>query len=157
MDGEETEDEAAGLPKNGLHFSQTNKKEMDEMNNCRLNEDELLDKSHLPVLMIMNMIDENRFLTVLEAISKGNGFGEEYGACTLPDDLDEFDKANGEQQLEGVEFGLYNGEEVVIDFQTFYYYLKIICDKYIKKNFEQANNVNGLLEDYSKKFLVKNS
>lgn len=126
------------------------------MKNCRLNEDELLDKSHLPVLMIMNMIDEKRFLTVIEAISKGNGFGEEYGVCTLPDDLDEFDKANGEE-LKGVEFGLYNGEEVIIDFQTFYYYLKIICDKYTKKNFEQASYVNGLLMNYSKKFLVKNS
>lgn len=125
------------------------------MKNCRLNENELLDKSHLPVLMIMNMIDEKRFLTVLEAISKGNGFGEEYGVCTLPDDLDEFDKANGEE-LDGVEFGLYNGEVVVIDFQTFYYYLKIICDKYIKKNFELTNIVNGYLMDYSKKFLIKN-
>ena len=30
-------------------------------------------------------------------IGKGNGFGEKYGACTLPDDLDEFDKVNGEE------------------------------------------------------------
>lgn len=126
------------------------------MKNCRLNENELLDKSHLPVLMILNMIDEKRFLTVLEAVSKGNGFGEEYGVCTLPDDLDESDKANGEE-LDGVEFGLYNGEEVVIDFKTFYYYLNIICDKYIKKNFKETDIVNRFLMDYSKKFLVLNS
>lgn len=129
---------------------------MDEMKNFRLNEDELLDKSHLPVLMIMNMISEKRFLTVLEAISKGNGFGEEYGACTLPDDLDEFDKANGEE-LDGVEFGLYSGEEIVIDFQTFYYYLKIACDKYLKNNLEQTSIVNGFLMDYTNKFLVRSS
>ena len=126
------------------------------MKNCRLNEDELLDKSHVPVLMIMNMISEKRFLTVLEAISKGNGFGEEYGVCTLPDDLDEFDKANGEE-LDGVEFGLYSGEEIVIDFQTFYYYLKIISDKYLKTNFEQTQIVNAFLVDYTNKFLVKSS
>lgn len=121
------------------------------MGSCRLNEDELLDKSHLPVLMLMNMISEKRFLSVLDAISKGTGFGEEYGACTMPDDLDEFDKANGEE-LNGVEFGLYSGEEVVIDFQIFYYYLNILCDKYIKKNFEQANIINRILKDYSNKF-----
>lgn len=125
---------------------------MDKMGNCRLNEDELLDKSHLPVLMLMNMISEKRFLTVLEAISKGTGFGEEHGACTMPEDLDEFDKANGEE-LDGVEFGLYSGEEVVIDFETFYYYLKIICDKYIKKNLEQSTIVNRFLMDYSNKFI----
>lgn len=125
----------------------------DKMNICRLNEDELLDKSHLPVLMVMNMISEKRFIKVLEAISKGNGFGEEYGACTLPDDLDEFDKANGEE-LDGVEFSLHNGEEVIIDHQTFYYYLSILSDKYINQNIEQATIVKTLLANYSKKFWI---
>lgn len=124
------------------------------MKSCRLNENELLDKSHFPVLMVMNMISEKRFLGILESISKGTGFGEEYGACTLPDDLDEFDKANGEE-LDGVEFGLYSGEEVVIDYQTFYYYLKNLCDKYIKNNLEQTDKVNGFLKDYANKFLNK--
>ena len=59
----------------------------------KINEDELLDRSHLPVMLIMNMVGEGKFLSVIEALCKGNGFGEEYGACTLPDDLDEFDKA----------------------------------------------------------------
>ena len=63
----------------------------------KLNEDDLLKKSHLPVVLIFNMVSEKKFLSVIEALSKGNGFGEEYGACTLPDDLDEFDKANGFQ------------------------------------------------------------
>ena len=126
------------------------------MKNCRLNEDELLDKSHLPVLMIMNMVSEKRFLIVLEAISKGNGFGEEYGVCTFPDDLDEFDKVNGEE-LVGVEFGLYSGEEIVIDFKTFYYYLKIICAKFLKTHSEQANIVHAFLKDYTNRFLVQSS
>ena len=82
------------------------------MKDCRLNEEVLLDKSHLPVLIILNTINERRFLGVLEAISKGIGFGEENGACTFPDDLDEFDKANG-VELSGIEFDLYNSEEVV--------------------------------------------
>lgn len=126
------------------------------MNSCRLNENELLDKSHLPVLMVMNMISEKSFIKVLEAISKGIGFGEEYGACTLPDDLDEFDKANGEE-LDGVEFDLHNGEEVIIDYQTFYYYLSILSDKYINQNIEQATIVKTLLANYSKKFLDMNN
>ncbi len=124
------------------------------MTNCKLHEDELLDNSHFPVLEVMNMISEKRFLSVLEAISKGNGFGEEYGVCTFPDDLDEFDKANGEE-LDGVEFGLYSGGEIVIDFQTFYYYLKIICAKFLTTHSEETNIVNALLKGYKNKFLVK--
>ena len=120
--------------------------------NCRLGMNELLDDSHMPVLMVMNMVKEKRFLEVLKALSKGNGFGEEYGACTLPEDLDDFDKANGED-LGGAEFALYSGEEVVIDFKTLYYYLKILCDKYVKDHMEQADIVNGLLDDFSDKYL----
>ncbi len=120
--------------------------------NCRLGMNELLDDSHMPVLMVMNMVKEKRFLEVLKALSKGNGFGEEYGACTLPEDLDDFDKANGED-LDGAEFALYSGEEVVIDFKTLYYYLKILCDKYVKYHMEQTDIVNGLLDDFSDKYL----
>lgn len=126
------------------------------MKECRLNEDELIDKSHLPVLMIMNMISKKRFLTVLEAISKGNGFGEEYGVCTFPDDLDEFDKVNGEE-LDGVEFGLYSGEVIVIDFQTFYHYLKIICAKFLKIHPEQTDIVHALLRNYTNRFLARSA
>ena len=74
----------------------------------KLNEDDLLNSRHLPVMLIMNMVGEGRFLSVIETLSKDNGFGEEYGACTLPNDLDEFDKANGEE-LNGAEFALYRG------------------------------------------------
>ena len=119
----------------------------------KLNEYDLLKKSHLPVLLIFNMVSEGRVLSVIEALSKGKGFGEEYGACTLPDDLDEFDKANGEE-LNGAEFALYNGEEVIIDFQTLYYYLKIICDRYANANNEQADTINSYLNDFIKRFSI---
>lgn len=122
------------------------------LKNFRLNEDELLDESHLPVLIVMNMISENRFLKILESVSKGIGFGEEYGACTMPYDLDEFDKSNG-GELDGVEFGLHNGDEIVVDFQSFYYYLKIMCEKYIKINSEHSNVIIKYLEEYSHNFL----
>ncbi|WP_092250310.1 hypothetical protein [Butyrivibrio sp. INlla21] len=42
------------------------------MNELRLNDNELLDKKHVPVQMILNEIDEKSFLKILEAISKGN-------------------------------------------------------------------------------------
>lgn len=85
------------------------------MKECWLEEKELLDKSHMPVLLVLNMVSKSRFLKILEAVSKGIGFGEESGVCTMPDDLDEFDKANGEE-LNGVEFSTYDGEEVIIEF-----------------------------------------
>ena len=122
------------------------------MKECRLEEKELLDKSHMPVLLVLNTIGQTRFLRILEAVSKGTGFGEEFGVCTMPDDLDEFDKANGEE-LNGVEFSTYDREEVIIDYRVFYDYLCILCDKYLKENLDQTDIVRGYLLDYSNRFL----
>ena len=116
-----------------------------------LEEEELLDKSHEPVLIVLNLIRKARFLEILEAVSQGIGFGEEYGECTMPDDLDEFDKANG-KELDGVEFGTHGGDEVVIDYSTFYYYLCIICNHYLRWNVDKTDIVKGYLLDYYNRF-----
>lgn len=122
------------------------------MNIYGLTTADLLDKNHMPVLMILNTVSEKSFLEVLKSLSKGIGFGEVNGACTFPGDLDEFDKANGEE-LDGVGFGLYSGESIIIDYQTFYYYLKILSDKYILGNPVQASIVKRLLSDYADNFI----
>ena len=45
--------------------------------------------------------------------------------------------------------------EVVIDYQTLYYYLKILCDKYIEKNLAHTDIVKRFLADYTNKFLSR--
>lgn len=122
------------------------------MKTYRLTTEELLDKRHMPVLMVLNAVNEKRFLAVLESISKGTGFGEVNGACTFPADLDEFDKANG-VEFDGVEFGLYSGESVTISYHIFYHYLKIWSDKYILENLTNADIVKKLLSDFTNNFL----
>lgn len=46
-------------------------------------------------------------------------------------DLDEYDIANGDS-FEGVEFVLYSGDEVIINYQTLYHYFKK-CARVIQK------------------------
>ncbi|MDE7253481.1 MAG: hypothetical protein K2O32_11140 [Acetatifactor sp.] len=121
-----------------------------------LEEKELLDESHMPVLLVLNMIREEKFLETLEAVSQGTGFGAEFGACIMPDDLDEFDKANGEE-FDGVEFGTHDGDEVVIDYSTFYYYLCIICNHYLRWNVDKTDIVKGYLLDYYNRFTLTES
>ncbi|AFH78747.1 hypothetical protein MUO_00915 [Listeria monocytogenes 07PF0776] len=55
----------------------------------------------------------------------------EWNRCLFPGDLDEYDIAQGEG-FGGVEFGLYSGRERVIDYKQFYYYLNIICNRYVE-------------------------
>ena len=81
------------------------------------------------------------------------GFGERYGACTFPGDLDEFDIANGEG-FEGVEFGFNSGEEIVLDYQTFYYYLKRVCANYIRSYPETSDELQECIKRYQINFNV---
>ncbi|MBC1499829.1 hypothetical protein HB943_04375 [Listeria weihenstephanensis] len=112
---------------------------------------DLLDSSHYPVQGVFNMICDNRFIKIIGYISEGVGFGEEYGACMFPRDLDEYDIANGEG-FDGVEFGLHSGEESVLDYQTFYIYLKKTCENYTEKYPEATNQLREYVDWYSKKY-----
>lgn len=118
----------------------------------RLKDDDMLKENHFPVKAIFNMVNGERLLKVLTGISEGKGFGENYGACVFPDDLDEYEIAtNG--IFDGVEFGLHNGEEIVIDYKEMLYYLSKICNDYISDYPESKFEIEKLLEKYKEKFI----
>lgn len=118
----------------------------------RINEDELLNKEHFPVKALFDMVSKERFYKVIRGISQGKGFGENYGACIFWNDLDDFDKSTIEK-YEGVEFGLHNGDEIIIDYNDLYYYLKLVCSKFIEDYPDQKEEIELLLEDYKNKFI----
>lgn len=123
------------------------------VNKFRIEDVELLQKSHFPVKALFDMVSDERFVKVVEGISKGTGFGENYGACIFWNDLDDYDKVNIEK-YEGAEFGLNNGEEITIGYQDIFYYLKIICDKYCKKFPENSEQINIILNNYKEKYAI---
>ena len=85
----------------------------------------LLDKDHLPIIII-NEIRNTGFRRTLEHLSQGIGFGVNGGTCTFPEDLDEYAIANGEM-FDGVHLFFCSGDEIILSYETFYYYLKIAC------------------------------
>lgn len=117
----------------------------------RINENELLNREQFPVKELFNMVSDERFIKVIKGISQGVGFGENYGACVFWDDLDEYDKLNTDI-YEGAEFGLHNGKEIIINYNELYYYLKIICNKFIEDYPNQKDKIESIINDYKKKF-----
>ena len=115
----------------------------------RLAEEDLLSKDHFPVKAVLDMIPDSRFIRTLKCISEGHGFGENYGACTFPSDLDDYDIAT-RGSLDGVEFALHNGEDVVLNYNTFYYYLKKVCDSYVEDFANDREQIDNLLEKIRK-------
>ena len=123
-------------------------------NKFRIEDLELLDRNHFPVKALFDMVSDSRLIEVLEGISKGTGFGENYGACVFWNDLDDYDKENT-PKYEGVEFGLNNGEEVIIGYQELLYYLEIICKKYCEEYPENKKRINAILNDYKLQYKAK--
>ena len=113
----------------------------------RLLEKDMKNSKHFPVIAMFNMVRDTDFIKTLGWICVGQGFGLDYGACTFPNDQDEYDIITM-GKLEGVEFGLHNGDEVVIDYATLYYYLKKVCEDYTDDYPNDKNVVNELLAKY---------
>lgn len=141
-----------------LHrFKQSNKETIRRLimkRDFRLYDQNMLDKEHFPVQAVFNMVSDERFIRIMEGISQGKGFGENFGACVFPDDLDEYDIATG-GIFEGVEFGLHSGEEVVIDYETLYKYLQIICSSFIEDYPVKQEILNKLLNKYKQKYNIE--
>ena len=95
----------------------------------RIEENELLSSNHYPVKVLFDMVSDTRFEKVLYGLCNKQGFGENYGACVFWDDLDDYDKTNTDF-YEGAEFGLNNGDEVIISLKELLYYLNIVSNKY---------------------------
>ena len=121
----------------------------------KLNDSDLLDiEKHFPVQVVFNDLYIEDFLdTVENYLSEGQGFGVNYGDCSFPDDLDEYDiETRG--TFEGVEFGLHSGTEVLLDYKTFYYYLEKVCNRYCEDFPENKQAMEKALEKFRLRFLV---
>ena len=122
-------------------------------NRFRIETEELLNESHYPVKALFDMVSDIRFVQVLEGITNGIGFGENYGACVFWNELDDYDKQHLEK-YEGAEFGLHSGEEIIIGYRDLLYYLNIICRGYCDDFPEEKERVNKLLGNYKLKYEV---
>lgn len=113
----------------------------------RIQDHEMLADSHFPVKAMFDMVADSRFVETIKALSQNSGFGENYGACNFWNDLDDYDKENT-PFYEGAEFGLHNGEEVIIGYTDLLYYLELVCTGYCEDHPEDAGFINQYIEDY---------
>jgi len=135
-----------------LHFFQIKLKEFCMKNGYRLLEKDMLAENHFPIQAIFNSISGSLFIETISSLVHGIGFGVEYGACIFSNDLDEYEIASREEVLDGVEFGLHNGEEVVVNYQTFYYYLRKACESYVEEFPDDKEKTKVILKSVVDRF-----
>ncbi len=120
----------------------------------RVKEKQLINEEQFPVKIILDGVEDERFLDIINVTSKGEGFGVEAGACLFPNDLDAYDISQGNGFI-GVEFGLYSGEEIVISYEEFYYYLEIICKSFLLDFPNEKEVIEKKLEEYKQLYDIK--
>ncbi|EPV2390028.1 ribonuclease toxin immunity protein CdiI [Listeria monocytogenes] len=119
----------------------------------RIKNSDLINEKQYPVKVVFDEISDEEFISIINSVSKGEGFGVGSGTCLFPGDLDEYDIAQGEG-FGGVEFGLYSGSEIVIDYKQFYYYLNIICNRYVESYPAKKLLVDNELKKYQELYSI---
>lgn len=130
------------------------KEEVVLKNKFRIEDKELRNISHFPVKALFDMVSDARFIEVMEGVSKGIGFGENYGACVFWNDLDDYDKENI-SKYEGAEFGLNDGEAIIIGYEDLFYYLTVMCQKYCEEFPSERKKINTILHCYKSRFGIE--
>ena len=92
-------------------------------------ESDLIQKDYYPVYAFYSCIPQSEFLEVCESFASGIGRGFNFVVCLFPDGVDLLG-----DKFDGVKFAFQKGEEVVVDYSTFYRYLNVACERYVEKN-----------------------
>lgn len=119
--------------------------------NPYIKESELRQKEHFPIYVFFNLIKDKEFLEVCNNFSKGIGQGIEVAVCLFLDDVDL--KAG---EIRGVEFSLHSGEEVIVNYSTFYWYLNKACQRYLELNPADSQKVSEYLNKIKSRFAILN-
>ncbi|WP_246362217.1 ribonuclease toxin immunity protein CdiI [Paenibacillus alba] len=114
-----------------------------------MTEAELLSPQDFPVKTFFNAIPDYNFETVIQQMVLGIGSGFNATGCLFPDDLDPH-----EEKFEGIMFYLHK-EEVILDYETFYFYLIKACRIYVGDSSIQKEIVYSLVEKIKEKYIAK--
>ena len=122
----------------------------------KLQDKDLLEQNHFPVIAFFNAVPSSNFMRTVEQMSAGIGTGINSVDCSFPDDVEE-----DEEKFDGVRFSVHD-EEVVINYETFYYYLNLACKNYVDAfpddRSEFKNYLTSIREQYNlHQFHVKRS
>ncbi|WP_353853779.1 ribonuclease toxin immunity protein CdiI [Bacillus sp. Bos-x628] len=114
--------------------------------NRKILESQMLRDEHFPVVAFFNAITDDSFVKIIQHLSTGVGYGINAVDCTFSNDLEA-----DEEPFQGVMFALHD-EEIIVDYQTFYYYLEQACNTYIKEYPQDEKIISKILRKIVEKY-----
>ncbi|WP_241503518.1 ribonuclease toxin immunity protein CdiI [Bacillus safensis] len=113
-------------------------------------ETQMLRYEHFPVVVFFNAITDDSFVNIVQHLSTGVGYGINDVDCTFPNDLEP-----GEEPFHGVLFALHD-DKVIVDYQTFYYYLEQASNTYITEYPQDKKTISEVLRKVFEKYRLAN-
>jgi len=120
----------------------------------RIDKKDVLADSHSPISHFFDIIHDSDFVGVMKYLSQGIGCFYEVAACFFPSDLDEYEIAK-KGLFEGVKFeffGFRDVEDIIVDHQTFYYYLQKACKSHMKYYPDDIEKLVDILQKTKERF-----
>jgi hypothetical protein len=118
----------------------------------------MMDKKKTLVNYYFQVMGDERFLTILEKYANGEGYGIEHVWCVFADDYEEWEEDYFGD--EGIAFyfdypAVEEDEEVILDYQSLYLYLRDIVSAYLKRHPEDELKTEKYIEKIKERFIVK--
>lgn len=121
-----------------------------------INDEDLIAEEHWPVECALGFYRERsgqeheEFPTLVEALSRGEGYNDEEKGCVFWDELDEYDKTNESP----FEVECYAVDTVCrLTYAEFYRYVELACERYSQRYESAREPLDASLYAYRKRFL----
>ncbi len=108
---------------------------------------DIKNKKLYPMINFLDSLaNRSDFVKYVDSITKGYGLGlEGVTSCTFPTDQDEYEISHGMGFENGIMFTLFEEEEVVVDIDTFWKYLRMACEAYWQEHPEDKETLQSYL------------
>ena len=116
-----------------------------------IKEEDLLRPKHFPVAPLLNEACYFGIIEFLQALAHGFGSGYDFSSCTLWDELDEYDQAHT-TKFEGLLIDTESGEEIILSYKDFLYYLELLYDRLKADKFSRLSKVRELIDEFKAKY-----
>lgn len=106
---------------------------------------ELKDKTHTTIQKALShFYNTNDFKKVLHYLSKKTGYGDSHVGFTFWSDLDDYNRTFFDEKFDGIGVD-YIDDRMIIDYESFYYYLDVACRRYLTFHPEDQGEIEDLL------------
>ncbi len=120
------------------------------MVNNYFNEDELLDKKHFPVYIVLNGAPDFFFPEEMRCLSMGVGFGNDAGDCSFWDDLDAEDQEKYGKFDGAIFSSWFLPQSAILNCTEILYYARLACKKYCEKHPKEEKRMGDYLKAFAK-------